>query len=283
MTTTPSVDILMITYQAPDYVRMSLPRLLETCGDHGRVWLWHNGDDEATLEAVHSYRDDERVARFHHSRENVGLRIPTNWLWENSQAEFVSKVDDDCLESPGWLETFVAAHRANDDLGVLAAWRFFESDFRPDVAQRKIRTLAGGHQVMLNLWVQGSGHVLKRNLVERWGSLRRNESFTQFCVRVARKGAINGWYYPFVREDHMDDPRSPNTGLRNDDDFMRRGPLSAKRNGVTTLAQWDQRQRAQAALLQEASLDLGPYRPGFRRLKAAVVRRVGRGRTVSWH
>src|SRR5690606_28589268 len=49
-------DILMITYRSAGYLHLSLPRLLETLGERDRVWLWHNGDDEATLEDRKSTR-----------------------------------------------------------------------------------------------------------------------------------------------------------------------------------------------------------------------------------
>src|ERR1700741_2603147 len=72
------IDILMITYDRPEYVRLSLPHLLDSCTDDARVWLWHNGTDAATLAAVEEFRHDPRVHRFHHSPVNAGLREPTN-------------------------------------------------------------------------------------------------------------------------------------------------------------------------------------------------------------
>ena len=44
-----SIDILMITYNRPEYTRLSLERLLATCDESMRVWVWHNGTDEETL------------------------------------------------------------------------------------------------------------------------------------------------------------------------------------------------------------------------------------------
>ncbi|MGN0065005.1 MAG: glycosyltransferase family 2 protein [Nocardioides sp.] len=276
-------DILMITYRSVGYIHLSLPRLLETLGPDDRVWLWHNGDDEATLEAIRTYSSDDRVARFHHSRENVRLREPTNWLWSGSDARFVSKVDDDCLVAPGWLDTFVTAHDANPDFGVIGSWRHPEEDFRPDLALAKIQAFAGGHSLMRNLWVQGSGYLMRRDLVEKHGVLREEESFTQYCLRLARGGAVNGFYYPFVPEDHMDDPRSPHTLIHTDEDLLARMPLSAKANGVTTREQWTAQLVRSAHVLQTASLDPRAY-SGWRRRAKSVQRRfrLATGRPATW-
>lgn len=276
-------DIIMITYRSAGYLHLSLPRLLDSLGPDDRVWLWHNGDDEATLEALRPYREDDRVARFHHSRENVRLREPTNWLWSSSDARFVSKVDDDCVVSHGWLDSFVAAHDANPDFGVIGSWRHPPEDFRPDLAKRKVQEFRGGHSLMRNLWVQGSGYLMPRALVQANGPLRPEESFTGYCIRLAQAGAINGFYYPFVPEDHMDDPRSPHTLIRGDEDLLDRMPLSAKANGVTTVEQWTAQLVQSAIVLQTASLDPRAYsgwrkkvRSGRRRLRLAT------GRPATW-
>lgn len=276
-------DILMITYRSAGYLHLSLPQLLDTLGDDDRVWLWHNGDDEATIETLRPFTSDARVHRYHHSRENVKLRAPTNWLWRESSARFVSKVDDDCLVSPGWLDTFAAAHDANPEFGIIGSWRHPDEDFRPELAQRKIQAFEGGHRLMRNLWVQGSGYLQRRALVDRHGLLGDDQSFTDYCMTVARAGAINGYYYPFVSEDHMDDPRSPHTLIHSDDDLARRMPLSARANGVTTVAEWTDQLRRSALVLQSASLDPRAYR-GWRAKRAAVRRRVARlaGRPTRW-
>lgn len=272
-------DILMITYQSAGYLNLSLPQLLETCGDSDRVWLWHNGDHEATLDYLAGVRHDPRVAAFHHSRENVKLREPTRWLWRNSQADFVSKVDDDCIVSDGWIDTFSAAHAANPQFGVVGSWRHPDEDFRPELAHRKIQEFSGGHSLMRNAWVQGSGYLMKRSWIERVGNLDDTESFTGYCIRVARAGAVNGYYFPFVPEDHMDDPRSPHTLIATDEDLRRRMPLSAKANGVTTVADWVAQLERSAVLLQAQPYDIryyAPWRTHLRNARKRLARLAGR-------
>ncbi|NED95092.1 glycosyltransferase [Phytoactinopolyspora alkaliphila] len=274
---------MMITYRSARYLHLSLPRLLDTCGENDRVWLWHNGDDEETIEALRPYYKDARVYRHHHSRENVRLREPTSWLWSESDAQFVSKVDDDCVVTLGWLDTFAAAHRDNPEFGVIGSWRHPEEDFRPELAAKKIQTFRGGHQLMRNLWVQGSGYLMPRSLVDRHGLLGENESFTGYCIRTARGGAVNGYYYPFVREDHMDDPRSPHTLIRTDEDLRARMPLSAQANGVKTVGEWVSQIRQSAYVLQDASLDPRDHKMWRRKLASARrrVRKFTRG-SAGW-
>lgn len=204
-------------------------------------------------------------------------------MWQESTASYVSKVDDDCLVSPGWLDTFESAHEANPQFGAIGSWRHPAEDFRPEIAGKKIETFNGDHRLMLNHWVQGSGYLLKRALIERYGPLRPKESFTNYCIRLAQSGAVNGFYYPFVAEDHMDDPRSPHTLIHTDADLADRLPLSAQANNVRTVADWTEQQVHSAILLQAASLDLRVYQ-GWRRKVRALPRRLNLalGRTARW-
>ncbi len=133
------LDVLMITYNRPEYTRLALERLLSTCDDSMRVWLWHNGNHAATLErCAWICRSPKRVYRFHHSVENLRLREPTNWMLQGSRGDYVSKVDDDCLVPEGWFQTIRTAHEANTNLGVVGCWRFQPEDFIPELPRRKI-------------------------------------------------------------------------------------------------------------------------------------------------
>lgn len=266
----------MVTYDRADYVRVTLPKLLETCGEGAMLWLWHNGDDEYTLDAVRPFLSDPRVARFHHSRENQRLWAPINWILGESNADFCSKVDDDCILPSDWIGTLSAAHGDVPAFGVLGSWRFRPEDFRADLAAKKMHGYPGGHTLLRNHWVQGSGYLMKRECIERCGLLRPGETFPGYCVRLAQAGWVNGWLHPFVQEEHLDDPRSPHTRLRTDEDLIRHMPLTAQRLGVRTLAQWEVAVRRSAYTVQAAPLDLRYYQPWRRRVRSLRSRLMSR-------
>lgn len=279
-----TTNILLITYDDPVAASLSIPRLLDTLDEQSTVWLWHNGNDAQTLEVTRSFAKDPSVERFHHSEENVGLRTPINWLWTESRADYLSKVDDDCLVSPGWLPKLRSAHQDWSGFGAIGSWRHYPDEFLPAAGGKKIKTYPGGHQLMRNHWVQGSGHLIKRSDISEFGVLADGMSFTDWCLKAARAGRDNGFYYPFIFEDHMDDPRSENSLMRTDEDLHRRMPLTAARNSVTTIAEWDRRNRAAARLLQEASLDIREYY-GWRRKRTHGIRKIKNivsGKKISW-
>lgn len=256
-----SVDILMITYNRPEYVRVSLPRLLDSCDESMRVWLWHNGDHQETLDVVRSLARHRSVYNFYHSPENKKLREPTNWLWAHAEGEFLGKVDDDCLVPDGCTEKLRRAHHSVPEFGVIGCWCFMEEDFDPEIANKKIKEFPGGHRLLQNFWVGGSGYLMKRKCVERHGLLKPNQSFTDYCIELARQGWVNGWPYPLILMENMDDPRSPRTRLKTDWDLQHRPPLSVAlcEGAKTTIASWEAGRRRVARRVQQASINPRDY------------------------
>lgn len=276
------IDVLMITYNRPHYTRVSLERLLESTRGRARVWVWHNGEDAETLAVAQAHSAD--LHRFHHSKQNVALTEPTNWLFKNAEGSLLGKVDDDCVVSLDWIARLSRAHEDAPELGVAACWHFQPEDFVPELAEPKIRAFPGGHQLLVNMWVGGSGYLMKRACVERLGGLKPGQSFTDYCIEVSKAGWTNGWIYPFVYQDHMDDPRSPRTGIKSDADLAGCLPLSAKRNGVTTVEAWTAQLKRSARHVQEAPIDKGHWskrRRMFRRIRGKL-RRLATGSQRHW-
>lgn len=275
----PSTDVLMITYNRPEYTRLALTSLLETCGPTAKVWLWHNGPHAETLEVVKSLAGHARVAEFHHSPENRKLTEPTNWFWTRAKGRYIAKVDDDCIMPAGWVESLRAVHEAVPTLGAIACWLYPAEENLPDLINRKTVRYPSGHKLMRNCWVQGSGYMMKRECVEKHGPLRAGESWTRYCTRLAAAGWVHGWPVPFLYMEHMDDPRSPYTLLKSDADLHRYMPLTPTNFGVTTLEQWKVFLREEAVRLQEASPDPREHvgwRVSLRRWKRKLLGGAGR-------
>jgi GT2 family glycosyltransferase len=263
------IDILLITYNRPIYTRLTLERLFATCDQTMRVWIWHNGNDQQTLEVVQSLLNHPRLFKFYHSPENKIRIEPINWLWGNADGQYLSIIDDDCLMPDGWAQKLRQAHQDVPEFGVIACWHFQPEDFRHDLARKKIKQFSRGHQLLQNLWVQGSGVMMKRKCLETGGLLKPNEGHPGYCHKLAASGWVNGWYFPLIYMEHMDDPRSPHSLLKTDEDFKRYIPFSAKNNNVKTLAQWQMQLKRSAIIVQKASLNPRHHRGWHKRLRTA--------------
>ena len=77
----------------------------------------------------------------------------------------------------------------------------------------------------------------------------------------------------------MDDPRSPSTLLREAADMLVHAPLSAMRDGVTSLRVWEERVRWNAYMVQAAPTAprwLRGWRLRLRMLRSKALRVLGR-------
>ena len=114
---------------------------------------------------------------------------------------------------------------------------------------------------------------MKRQCVEEGGLIEEGSGFTQFCKALALKGWIHGWYYPFIFQEHMDDPRAPHTLLKTNVDLQKHLPLSARNSNVRTLEAWQAQLRNSARIAQTASIDPRDYR-GWRQLLRRINLRL---------
>jgi hypothetical protein len=279
-------DLLYISYQRPRHVERSLPRLLDTCGDGDRVWIWQNGEHAETLGVLDRLVGHPAVHDVHISPDNQIVRGPTNWLWSRARGSYVGKVDDDALVPHGWLERLREVHEADPTVGVVGCWRFLPSDAPDDAVAPRLRRLDGGHEILQCLWVEGSGYLMKRVCVEAGGPLQPGQSFTRYCIELARRGWVNGWVHPFLLQEDLDDPRMPHTLMRSDDDVVRHNPLGAQKAGIDTLEAWAADREAAARAVLASSLDPGSYRGVRGRLRILRTRlrrlRGGQGR-LRWN
>lgn len=269
------IKILMITHNRPCYTALSLGRLVETVPSNARITVWDNASSADTLAVLRKFERHPSVEKVVYNKTNEKLWVPTNWFWKNSMdADLLSKIDDDCLMPAKWVEKLGSAHADIPQAGVLGCWRFMPEDLNMKKASFKIHSF-GSHMLLRNCWVEGSGYLLKRKLIDEIGVLRRNESFTTWCLRAAARGYINGWYYPFMYQEHMDDPRAAHTGIKTDEDLRKLLPLSAARAGIKTKDEWVAKLKNTAARLQEYSLDPHDFIGIKPRLKKKLLKLLG--------
>ena len=268
--------VLMVTHNRHDYTKLSLQRLCETVPADARITVWDNASSQEMIEVLKAFEDRPQIERIIYNKTNEKLWGPTNWFWENTKdAEFLSKVDDDGLMPEKWVETLTQAHHDIPQAGILGTWRFMDEDFYPDLAIRKIQSF-GAHQLMRSCWVEGSGYIMKRSVVDKIGPLTPGESFTAYGIRAAAADYINGWYYPFLYQEHMDDPRAAHSAMKTEADFHRLKPLSATTFNIATREQWIALNKDLARRVQASSFNPRDYLGWRARGKRALYRLLGR-------
>jgi len=102
-------------------------------------------------------------------------------------------------------------------LGVVACWHYFPDDFDYERAQHKIETF-GRHQIFRHPWTCGTGLLLKRTDFQEFGPIQEKAT-TQYWLKMAAAGRINGFYYPLIYQEHMDDPKSQYCLMNHEEGF----------------------------------------------------------------
>jgi len=214
-----NIAIVIPTHNRLSYTQKVIPCLLTDPTEEFELYLWDNASTDGTPEYLKSI-NDPRIKAVYLSNTNQGQVGAMNWAWSQTQAELVGKLDNDCLPTPGWTRIFAAAHRDIPQLGAVAMWHFFEDDFDYERAKHKIQEF-NGHRIFRHPWVAGSGFLMKRKTFLEQGPWKTGDRVgtTYYFMNMAKAGYINGWYYPLVYQDHMDDPKSKHCRIKDAEVF----------------------------------------------------------------
>jgi GT2 family glycosyltransferase len=208
-----TIDLVFITYNRLEYTKLALASVLADHSEEFSLTIWDNASSDGTVEYLKNEVADARISEIVFSRTNIGQTATANKIWSRSHADLLGKVDNDCLVTPGWTRILAQAHNDIENLGVIACWHFFPEDFDYERAKHKIATF-GKHKVLRHPWTCGTGFLIKREAFQRYGPIGRSAT-TQYFLNLAKAGYVNGFYYPLVYQEHMDDPRSKHNRLKN--------------------------------------------------------------------
>lgn len=253
-----TIDLVFITYNRLDYTKLALTSVLADPTEKFSLAIWDNASTDDTVDYLKHEVSDPRIADIIFSKENLGQANVMNKIWSKSKADLLGKLDNDCLVTSGWTRTLAQAHNDIDNLGVIACWHYFPEDFDYERAKHKIRKF-GRHQILRHPWTCGTGFLLKRSTYEKFGPIGRDGA-TRYWLKIARAGYVNGFYYPLVYQEHMDDPLSKHTLLKNDDAIRQARDITywLRSRNIDTVAE-----RMQWRKLVLANLLDDPWEPKF--------------------
>lgn len=201
-----SIGLVFVTYNRLEYTKLSLPSILADPTEDFSLTIWDNASTDGTVEFLKEEVNDPRITDIVFSKENVGQVAVVNEIWGKSKSDLLGKLDNDCIMTPGWTRTLAQAHKDIPELGVVACWHYFPEDFDYERAKHKIQTF-GKHKIFRHPWTGGTGLLIKRDTFERFGPIAW-ESTTKYWIKIASAGYINGYYFPLICLEHMDDLHS---------------------------------------------------------------------------
>ncbi|MHC4083584.1 MAG: glycosyltransferase family 2 protein [Planctomycetota bacterium] len=246
------IDLVFVTYNRLDYTKLALASVLADPTEEFSLTIWDNASSDGTVEYLKREVHDRRIADCIFSKENIGQIAAVNEVWGRSKADLLGKLDNDCLVTPGWTRTLAQAHNDIGNLGAIACWHFFPEDFDYERAKHKIQSF-GKHQILRHPWICGTGLLIKRETFEKFGPIQ-NIATTQYWVKMATASYVNGFYFPLIHVEHMDDPKSKHSMLKDEESYQAAKKVTFNINspGQETFAcRWRWRQEVLDNLLDD--------------------------------
>lgn len=212
-----TIDLVFVTYNRLHYTKLALASVLADLEEEFSLTIWDNASSDGTTEYLKKVVNDHRITNIIYSKNNIGQTAAINEVWSKSKADLLGKLDNDCLVTPGWTRILAEAHKDIPNLGVVACWHFFPDDFDYQRAKHKIQQF-GKHQIFRHPWTCGTGLLIKRETYKRFGPMQNNAT-TRYWLNMALAGYINGFYYPLIYQEHMDDSKSKYCRIKDKESF----------------------------------------------------------------
>lgn len=197
------IDLIFITYNRLDYTKLALPALFADPTEEFSLVIWDNASTDKTVEYLKHEVNDHRIAEKVFSKDNVGLRGAVNYLFDKSSADLVGIIPNDFIVTPGWTRPLAQAHADIPELGMVACWHYLPEEFDYERAKHKIQTF-GRHQIFRHPWTGGGAGLVKLKTVREFDPIQW-QSTTKYWIKIASAGYINGYYFPLIYVEHMDD------------------------------------------------------------------------------
>jgi glycosyltransferase involved in cell wall biosynthesis len=209
----------MVTYNRLDYTKLALESVLSL--DYPGPWsivLFDNASSDGTVPYLQQRLSGESRARLILSPANRGIVYPMNDVWfSDRRAELLAKIDNDTWVPPDLIRRLAECHQRSRRFGVLSGFHFrAEGEALADDSRV---SEFDGVRVLAQPYVGGCAVMVRREVVDRLGPIPcRSEGqpgplmdsgWTFYQQRMTDEGLINGYPWPPIHVDHMEDTRSP--------------------------------------------------------------------------
>lgn len=227
-----TIDLLFINYNRLVYTQLALPALLADPSEEFSLTIWDNGSTDGTREYLASV-NDPRIVRKVFSEENVRIHGALNQVVSTSSADLFGLIFDDDLVTAGWTRPLAQAHADVPELGMIGCWHCMPQIFDYERAKHKIQRF-GNHQILRHPWTGVGAGLVKVKSLRECGPLESSRT-TQYWIRMAQRGYVNGYYYPLIYVEHMDYPWSVHFAFAGRFEEWLKISTGAKCHGIGTL------------------------------------------------
>ncbi len=118
-----SATIVFVTHNRLQYTMRSMEALLADTESDYELMIWDNGSCDGTLDYLRSLTDP-RISELRFVEKNCGAMAAVKYFWQRSKRDFLGKVDNDCLVTPGWVNRLTEVHSNVREAGAIACCIF---------------------------------------------------------------------------------------------------------------------------------------------------------------
>jgi glycosyltransferase involved in cell wall biosynthesis len=181
------ISVLYLAHNRLEYTMMTFPPVLFECINPLVVdlWVFDDNSTDGTSEFLQNaiYLNKNKL-KIHYVRKKIGNSTQQlNEVCQNTEAEYIAKIDNDILILPQYLETLYGVSEKKENLDIAFLAPTVNGEFPPKL-QETLTTSNAAH-------IGGIG-LFRRKVFLKYGAIKSNKRFFGFTV-YQKRALRDGW------------------------------------------------------------------------------------------
>lgn len=198
------VSVIMSAYNSEKFISDSISSILNQTYGYWEFVIVNDASSDNTLKIINHFSEKDPRIKVINNERNVGLTISLNVGINNSEGEFVARLDSDDLAEPSRLEKQLDYLRTHSDVGLVGSGAYLINNFGNKIGSLNVVSqpyFVDKFLINLNPFIHSS-IMVRREALDDVGPYREKFRYSQdydLILRLSDKYKLSNIALPLIR------------------------------------------------------------------------------------
>lgn len=198
------ISVVMSAYNSEKYISDSISSILNQTYDHWELIIINDASSDNTLKIINQFSEKDSRIKVIDNKKNLGLTISLNIGINNSNGEFIARLDSDDLAEPSRLEKELDYLQSDPDIGLVGSAAHLINSLGNRIGSMNVMSqqyFVNRFLINLNPFIHSSIMIRKKAL-DDVGSYREKFRYSQdydLILRLNDKYKLSNIALPLIR------------------------------------------------------------------------------------
>lgn len=198
------ISVVMSAYNSEKYISDSISSILNQTYDHWELIIINDASSDNTLKIINQFSEKDSRIKVIDNKKNLGLTISLNIGINNSNGEFIARLDSDDLAEPSRLEKELDYLHSDPEIGLVGSAAHLINSFGNRIGSMNVMSqqyFVNRFLINLNPFIHSS-IMIRKEALDDVGSYREKFRYSQdydLILRLNDKYKLSNIALPLIR------------------------------------------------------------------------------------